>query len=72
MTDTNTPNDRKMPDYPPMAVVALVGSVLATATAFGLDVTVEQKDAIEDLVRNFVVIGGADYLLRMVRNATYR
>lgn len=61
---------RKMPDYPPMAIIALVGSVVSTAVAFGLDVTPEQRAAIEDLMRNLVAVGIADYLLRMVRNAT--
>lgn len=74
MTDTNeaTQSSRKMPDYPPMGIIALVGSVLATATAFGLDVTAEQQEAIENLVKTFVVIGGADYVLRMVRNISSR
>lgn len=67
-----TPNVRKMPDYPPMALVTLVGAVIATAIAFGLDVTAEQQKAIEDLVTVFVVIGGADYVLRMVRNMSSR
>jgi hypothetical protein len=70
--NTNTPSARKMPDLPPMALVTLVGSIIACATSFGLDVTVEQREAIEDLMRNLVVIGGADYLLRMVRNACSR
>ena len=63
---------RKMQDLPPMAIITLVGSIIACATAFGLDVTNEQKEAIEDLMRNLVVIGGGDYLLRIARNAFNR
>lgn len=63
---------RKMPDLPPMALVTLVGSIIACATSFGLDVTAEQKAAIEDLMRNLVLIGVGDYALRIARNAFNR
>lgn len=63
---------RKMPDLPPMALISLVGSIIACATAFGLDVTAEQKAAIEDLMRNLMLLGLGDYALRMARNAFNR
>jgi hypothetical protein len=61
-----------MPDFPPMALVALVGSIISCAAAFGLDVTAEQRDAIEGLVKVLVTLGLGDYSLRIARNAFNR
>lgn len=67
-----TPDGRKMPDLPALQVIAVVGSIIATAVAFGLDVTAEQKAAIEDLMRNLMAIGAGDVMLRVARNAFSR
>lgn len=62
----------KTPDYPPMQIVAVVGSIIATAVAFGWDLTPEQRDALDNLVKVLAAAGAFDAVIRVGRSVGKR
>lgn len=61
------------PDVTPAQLIAVVGSIIGVAVAFGLDISDRQQDAILNLVA--IVSGsliGGDAVLRGARNVAMR
>ncbi len=69
---TKLTGDLAMPAMPIIPMISVVGSFIACLIAFGVDITPEQKAAIEDLMRNLMVAGLGDVGLRIARNYAIR
>lgn len=59
----------KTPDITPAQVIAIVGATLGVLTAFGLDLTEEQQQALMNLTQILAtVLVGADAVIRYGRS----
>ena len=59
----------KTPDITPAQIVAIVGSLIATLTAFGVDISAAQQESLLQLVQTLApVLLASDALIRYGRS----